>query len=95
MHLRGILPIAADLQLSVSLIACNLLVATTYIYRVMARYRQHNVSESESNSEIEFSQVMVPSQSPVTLRLDGTGQLLTTLDLTNCIDSAVTLAETY
>jgi len=60
----------------------------------MAR-RQNNIPESESTSDIEFSQVTVlPSQSPVTLTLDGTRQLLTTLDLTNCIDSA-TLAETY
>ncbi|KAG1748950.1 uncharacterized protein EDB91DRAFT_824732 [Suillus paluster] len=82
MQLRSILRIATDSELAVSLIICNLLVATTYIYRIIAR-RSRSVSESESKSEseIELSEVAAPAlQSPVTL--DGTG-LLTTIDLTN------------
>lgn len=61
----------------VSLVTCNLLVATTYIYRIVMRRRQ-SVSESKSDSDIVFSQeVMAP-----TLRRSVTLDRLTTLDLT-------------
>ncbi|KAG2157595.1 uncharacterized protein EDB93DRAFT_1123596 [Suillus bovinus] len=57
-HLGGILRIAIDLELAVSLVACNLSVATTYIYRT-ATHRRRSVSESKSDSDIVFSQEVV------------------------------------
>ncbi|KAJ8584466.1 hypothetical protein M405DRAFT_746953 [Rhizopogon salebrosus TDB-379] len=83
MRFRRIIRIATDLELAISLITCNILVATTYIYGVMTR-RRSNVSGSKSKSNIESSQEVtaLSSRSPVTF--DGTGQLLTTLDLSAC-----------
>lgn len=69
-HSRRIWRIATDLELAVSLITCNLLVATTYIYRAVTR-RRRSVSESKSDSDVVFSQ---------NSSLDGRRQL-TTIDL--------------
>ncbi|KAG2048760.1 hypothetical protein BDR06DRAFT_747709 [Suillus hirtellus] len=69
-HFRSIWKIATDLELAVSLITCNLLVAITYIYRTVTR-RRRSVSESKSDSDVVFSQ---------NSSLDGRAQL-TTIDL--------------
>ncbi|KAG1736771.1 hypothetical protein EDB19DRAFT_1020375 [Suillus lakei] len=79
MRFRSILRIATDLELAVSLTTCNLLVATTYIYRIVIR-RRRNVSEPKSDSNMQTQEVTAAAlRSPATL--DGRGQL-TTVDLT-------------
>lgn len=77
MHFRDILKIATDLELAVSLVTCNLLVATTYIYKIVMR-RMHSVSESKSDSDIVLSQEVMAATLHPSVTLDR----LTTVDLT-------------
>lgn len=89
-HFRGILRIATDLELAVSLVTCNLLVATTYIYRIVIR-RRDSVSESKSDSDIVFSQEVMAATSCPSVTLDR----LTTVGITGYSgdDQPVTQAE--
>ncbi|KAG2115529.1 hypothetical protein DEU56DRAFT_176124 [Suillus clintonianus] len=90
MHFRNTLRIAADLELAVSLITCNLLVATTYIYRIVIRRR--NVAESGSDTDVGFSQAVTAPVSRPPVTLDGIGEL-TTVDLTGYGGDSATQAE--
>lgn len=92
MHFGSILRVATAFELAISLLTCNLLVATTHVYKIVI-HRRRSDSESNTDSDIVFSQEVMAALRP-SVTLDGRGRL-TAVDLTDYIGDSrsVTQAE--